>query len=81
MAQVGWRSASCYRSGDLGPRPKPMLAEVGLAEWLASLGELLRLGQFQIDDEDAIVGYLMFVMALLVAALVSGWVIFGSAAS
>jgi len=32
------------------------------------------------DDEDAVVGYLLFVMALLVAALVSGWVIFGPGA-
>jgi sugar phosphate permease len=49
-----------------------------LVTWL---GELLLLGQFQMDDEDAVVGYLLFEMALLVAALVSGWVIFGPAAA
>jgi hypothetical protein len=32
------------------------------------------------DDEDATVGYLLFVMALLVVALVSGWMIFSAAA-
>jgi hypothetical protein len=30
------------------------------------------------DDEDATVGYLLFVMALLMVALVSGWMIFSS---